>query len=575
MEQILHYLSIIGSALFMIIFFGLCVFIHELGHFLAAKWRGMRVLAFSIGFKKIWAKKIGDVEYRIGCIPFGGYVEIPQIDSSGDALDENGKVLPKAKPLDRIIAVFAGPLFNIIFGFLLGVVIWIHGIPKDSPDMTEFKVAAVEQESPEYKAGLRDGDVIYKLNGKSFNTSWNGFIRDILFTIGDVKLTVKRGGETHDVVYKPAVNPKIMPEEGIAYPFFIPDIPVYLYPEKNSPAEKAGILYGDKLAKVNGKQIFGIEDLEKSLISDGSPVDFTVIRNGKELEITGIVPQKVVTPGFENGMYQAGLEYSPETLVVSGVRKGMPAEQSGIRPGDRVVSINGKKLSNAAEMTSAIRGSEGKPLAFGLVRGSENISVQLVPRIVNFHSVGISYAIMKHPTPWAQFENVIVLTWKSLRGIGVYVQNKLGLSNQYTTIQPKHMSGPIGIGKHLFISVYKGSLIIGINLVVLITFNLGMLNLLPIPVLDGGHIMLALYEMIFKRAMPEKVLKPITFAFVAVLISFMLLVTYFDTQKILHPLLSSKDKAAAEQTQKPEPVKVPAAQNGNGQIEKDTPDQNR
>ena len=87
-------LTIIGSALFMIFFFGMCIFIHELGHFLAAKWRGLHVIAFSIGFRKIWGYRWRGVEYRIGWIPFGGYVEIPQIDAVEEAKDENGKVLP-------------------------------------------------------------------------------------------------------------------------------------------------------------------------------------------------------------------------------------------------------------------------------------------------------------------------------------------------------------------------------------------------------------------------------------------------------------------------------------------------
>ena len=118
-HNVLDILSIIGAVLFMVFFFGFCIFIHELGHFLAARWRGLTVTAFSIGFRKIWSKKIGDVEYRIGYLPFGGYVEIPQLDGNcgedGNVKTEDGKVYPHAKPLDRIIAVFAGPLFNILF----------------------------------------------------------------------------------------------------------------------------------------------------------------------------------------------------------------------------------------------------------------------------------------------------------------------------------------------------------------------------------------------------------------------------------------------------------------------------
>ena len=155
----------IGAAAFMVIFFGLCIFIHELGHFLAAKWRGMHIVAFSIGFRKVWWKKINGVEYRIGWIPVGGYVDLPQIDSTADELkDEQGNILPKAKPLDRMIVAFAGPLFNMLFGLLLGIVIWVHGLPQDTPSLTEIKVESIQENSPEWKAGLRKGDIIYALN---------------------------------------------------------------------------------------------------------------------------------------------------------------------------------------------------------------------------------------------------------------------------------------------------------------------------------------------------------------------------------------------------------------------------
>ena len=178
----------IGAVAFMVFFFGFCIFIHELGHFLAAKWRGLHVIAVSIGFRKIWSKKIGGVEYRIGWIPFGGYVDIPQIDSTGEAKDENGNPLPKGKPVDRILAAAAGPVFNIVFGFILAVAVWIGGLPQETPKLSSIEVATIEQESPEYRAGLREGDKILKLNGKTFNATWREFVTEILTIIGDVTL---------------------------------------------------------------------------------------------------------------------------------------------------------------------------------------------------------------------------------------------------------------------------------------------------------------------------------------------------------------------------------------------------
>ena len=125
MEQFLNYLSIAGAVIFVFLALGFCIFSHELGHFLAGKLMGLHIDAFSIGFKKIWGKKINGIEYRIGWLPLGGYVELPQVDSAQDEIKAaDGTVLPQAKPFDRLVTAFAGPFFNIIYGLLLGCLVW-------------------------------------------------------------------------------------------------------------------------------------------------------------------------------------------------------------------------------------------------------------------------------------------------------------------------------------------------------------------------------------------------------------------------------------------------------------------
>ncbi len=546
----------IGAIAFMVIFFGLCIFIHELGHFLAAKWRGLHVIAFSIGFRKIWGRKIGGVEYRIGWIPFGGYVEIPQVDASGEVQDENGKPLPKAKPLDRMIAVVAGPLFNILFGFLLGVIIWICGIPQDTPNLKEFEVDSIELKSPEYAAGLRKGDVIYKLNGETFHTTWNGFINKIIFTIGDVKLTVRRGDKDVEIAYKPAVNKIVSPEEGIAYPFFFPKIPVYLYPQKNSVAAKAGVKNGDRLVKINGKAVYGMDDFSNIILfSDGKPMVFSVERNGKTIDIANIVPQLVKDEDGSDGAYFLRMSENP----LFKVPKGSPLEKAGLKKGDRLISLDGTKITSISEVRTIIDRTAGKTLDVVYERNGKELTTKITPQYIKFYTLpGVNFAMLTHPTPWAQFVNVITMTGKSLRGIGISIGRKLNLTQQYTTIEPKHMSGPIGIGKYLYISVYRGSIMQGLNLVVLITFSLGLLNLLPIPVLDGGHILLALLEIIFKRPMPQKILEPITIGFVVLLIGFMLFVSFYDVKKIAMPWINSykNSKNSVPPAEKVEPKHV-------------------
>ena len=526
----------IGAVAFMVIFFGLCIFIHELGHFLAAKWRGLHIVAFSIGFRKIWWKKINGVEYRIGWIPVGGYVDLPQIDSSAEELkDEQGNLLPRAKPLDRMIVAFAGPLFNMLFGLMLGIVIWIHGLPQDTPSLTEIKVESVQKDSPEWKAGLRKGDVIYALNGERFDTTWNGFINKILFTIGEVTLSVRRNGQELKVTYKPAVNKAVSPEEEIAYPFFFPEIPLYLYPRRGSPAEKAGIRKGDRLMLLNGKAVHSIDELQYQLLfHNGKPLALELLRGKERIVIRNLVPEPVEVDG-EKGRWLVGFTNNPITAV----EPGLPMQKAGARKGDKIVEAGGHPVKDIGEIQQLVRKVQGKPIQMKLEREGKTLTVQVTPQFLRYTSLGVDFASVTHPNPFLQLKRVLVLTWNSLRGIGYSIGNSLRLTEQHTTIRPKHMSGPIGIGKYLYLSVYRGSLIVGLNVVVIITFNLGIINLLPIPILDGGHILLALLEIIFRRSISRKILEPISICFVVLLIGFMVFVSFYDVKKLVTPAMKS------------------------------------
>lgn len=537
----------IGAAAFMVIFFGLCIFIHELGHFLAAKWRGMHIVAFSIGFRKVWWKKINGVEYRIGWIPVGGYVDLPQIDSTADELkDEQGNILPKAKPLDRMIVAFAGPLFNMLFGLLLGIVIWIHGLPQDTPSLTEIKVESIQENSPEWKAGLRKGDVIYALNGERFDTTWNGFVNKILFTIGDVTLSVRRGKDDLKISYKPAVNKSVSPTEEIAYPFFFPEIPLYLYPRSGSPAEKAGIRKGDRLMTLNGKAVHSIDELEYQLLfADGKPMDLVLLRGKETVVIRNLVPEPMEIEG-EKGRWLLGFTNNPITAI----QDGLPMQKAGARKGDKIVEAGGHKISDIGDIQMLVRKSNGKPMELKIERDGKTIILQLAPKFLRYTTLGVDFASVTHPNPFVQLKRVMVLTWNSLRGIGYSIGNTLRMTEQHTTIRPKHMSGPIGIGKYLFLSVYRGSLVLGLNVVVIITFNLGIVNLLPIPILDGGHILLALLEIIFRRPISRKILEPISICFIVLLIGFMIFVSFYDVKKLVTPAVKSL------RTPKPVPAAV-------------------
>jgi RIP metalloprotease RseP len=555
------FLGVAGAVVFMVFFFSLCIFVHELGHFLAAKWRGLHIVAFSLGFKKIWGYKHKGVEYRLGWIPFGGYVDLPQLDASGENCKlPDGTVLSPAKPFDRAVTAFAGPLFNIIFGLFLGIFIWVWGIPQDTPKMTRIIVAAIDEKSPEYEAGLRKDDVIVDFKGKPFNCTWSDFVRTILFTVGKVDLGVIRDGQSLRIQYQPKENPEMMPKEKLAFPFFKPKIPVVLYPYAGSPAKKSGVKNGDIVLKLNGKDTLNCETFQSDISeSKGLPQTLLISRDGRRITLENVIPEKNKE---RPGVYRIGVKYTPELpITVESVLPGSPASAAGFVPGDVITAINGTAVADVENFALAIQNSGGKPLALKINRGGAALGKEIIPVWNDLYDIGVRFAFFDYPNPAEQFVSVISMTYKSLRGVFTGLFEKMGLTDQKSSLKARHFSGPIGIGRIIYISVYHGSLIQGLHIIVIITFSLALLNLFPAPVLDGGHIAMALIEMVVRRPLPPKLIQPVTFVFVALLISFMLFVSFFDVMRLI-PDKRAPPKAVRTEAQANQPSPAPPKDSG-------------
>jgi RIP metalloprotease RseP len=617
-------LRMAGIGLFVVFFFGLCIFVHELGHFLVARWRKLHVVAFSIGFVKAYGWMRDGIEYRIGWLPFGGYVDLPQIDATGEPKLKDGTPLPPAKPFDRILTAAAGPACNILFGFLLGAFLWWHGIPQDTPKMTEITVSELATASPEYEAGLRDGDRIVRVNGRRFYDTWNGLVREIIFTVGDVELEVLRDGAPLTVRYRPTQNREKLQGEDIAYPFFLPTLPLVVQVRPDSPAAAAGMKNGDEIVEVDEKPLARHSDLAKLLANaDGSPIQFKVRREGQVVTLEPATPARTSIPdsyliGIEqqetlravvsrvaavadgpavtdvrkgdrilriNGRELVSVEKveailqdgaampvtvdverdgKTETCVmgltahpgqvrgedafaitveyqygppirVARVMPGYPAEAAGIRAGDELLRIDDRDIVEYATLPRAVQAAKGKAVSLAVSRQGETLTfAALTPLVRGDYDLGLEWVIYNHPTPWRQLVDTVTMSYKSVRGI--LAKMFFGSS----TLKPSHLSGPIGIVRAIGITVDRGGIIPALSLIVMITFSLAILNLMPLPVLDGGHIVMALYERIFRRPVPVRVVQPLFAVFVVLLISLMLYVTFFDVRRMM-PKSVSRD----------------------------------
>ena len=562
MEFLLNLVNIIGSLLFVFVAIGLCIFSHELGHFLAGKWRKLHIDAFSLGFRPFWRKKIDGVEYRLGYLPFGGYVELPQIDATDEIpKSADGRELPRAKALDRVITAAAGPVFNIIFGILAGFLIYFFGMPQDTAKMREMTVNYVDAKGPEYAAGLRKGDKIVKLNGRSFHLSWAHFVKEILFTVDPVRLEVVRGGKRLEIVYIPKVNPAApgsLKAEGLAWPFFTVQIPVQVIPERGSIAEKVGIRRGDIVTAVNGVMLQQPAEFQHLLdIAGDTELCLTLSRQGREYTVK---VRSEVIPGlpeeFTRYMIGATLAQTSAGVKVESAVAGTPAAKAGLLPGDILITAAapGEKAAPIPEtlrFIRTIRSFKDKPFVITFERSGKRMSVPIVSRKVVPRTIGVSVAVYDYPSPWEIFISTLDMSWKSLRGICVGIGQKLGLTRKQSSLKPSHMSGPLGIGTTLFNSVYRSSLMTGIYFMVVVSFALAIFNLLPFPVLDGGHIVFGLIEMIFRRPLPTAVIKGLSMVFVTLLVALMLFVTFADGRRLIRGFLPAERPAepAAEKIQ--------------------------
>jgi regulator of sigma E protease len=460
----IEWLTTAGTLLLVLFFLGLLIFVHELGHLLVGLWRGLHVERFSIGMgKKIWGFRYRGVEYVISMLPFGGYVALPQLDPTDEPRDREGRLLPRAKPLDRILTAASGPLANILFGFVLATLVWWIGVYRPAP-VTEYTVYAVQIDSPEYEAGLRPGDRIVAVNDSAVADGWGKIAENIALTRGSVRLTVYRNDTWQVIEYRPSPNPQF---DGVGFPRFEVQLPVFA------------------------------ESLE---------------------------------PGY-------------------------PAERAGVRPGDRIVALNNEPVIDSADFTERIWNSGGQPVSLTLVRdGKEDKIPDVVPRATTVdgktvHLLGIrlgSGLVLTHLSPWWQFTNVLKTTRNTLAA----------LVSRDSLVKPRHMGGPVGIVQMNYLMIRYQGLRQGLFFVVFVCFSLALINLLPVPVLDGGHIFFALFEGVIRRPVPTRLAYAIQYVFVILIISFMLYITFYDVKRMGRFLFPGEEQASPEQVTETQPLEA-------------------
>lgn len=557
----------------MVVFFGGSIFVHELGHFLAARLRGLKVLRFSIGFgPKIAAWKGGDgCEYRISLLPFGGYVALPQLADMGGLEGGSGAggaadaSLPKISCADKILVSAAGAFFNIIFALIIAAAVWAIGVPAEA-SQSEPVIGFVPKkiysginpvDSPAYIAGLAEGDRVLEVDSHRVST-FGEIAEAVAMGTGRSKdgrpecvFKVLRGGRELFITVNPALVPTNMrsgdslrtvgvyPASGLVISEVMP----------GSPALKAGLKAGDKIVKIDGKPFYSNYQISEYLAeANGAKSVIEVLRGGNLLTFEA-APQKVVlTKPYASVSSKDGILFSLFCSTYGGedafstLSKGTlrlldgdfsKPELAGLNVGDVLLKVSENSVSSLSDFTTLFNfqsATNPVKLTFSALNGTDLREVA-VPKgySAKWEEPKFKYMLgykiaeeakVEHPGVVRQFRENIWRTWGALKS----------LFSPSSDIGLRHLTGPIGIGR----AMYKFSIMdfsLALSFVVLININLAILNMLPIPVLDGGHIMFALAEKIMGRPVPYAVAAALQGGFMIFFLAVMAYVVYFDVAR--------------------------------------------
>jgi len=496
------------------------IFVHELGHFLMAKLFKVRVLKFSLGFgPRLVGFQWGETEYRISAIPLGGYVKMAGDEPSEELRPEDrGRGFLEQAPWKRAAIGLAGPMTNLVFPiFVFFAAFYFQTMEVSS------RLGQVLPDQPAYAAGLRAGDRIVAVDGKPVH-----YFTELQQLIGPqwekpVSVTFERGGQEQTVQVVPQrreekslIESEVRGVIGVSSPGIAPIVGIA---DLASPAAQAGLQTFDRVVKVDGRPVATYPDLELALAGARGPLKLTVVRDTPLSEQAGALTvyktfEATLEPRLESGRPYFGIE--PTELFVFSVEKGSPAWDMGIRRGDKLLAVNGAELHGWMSFDRARTETKDKPLSVAFLHAGERMERAALQREVTrtdeFDNRFPVLLFGAHPdlrlTSLVEPERIplklsaTAALARSMRVVPDEVR-KTGLVLARLVqgkLSFKSVGGPIMM-YDIASRAAEAGFEYFLQIVALISINLGMINLLPIPVLDGFHILSALFEEVRGRPM--------------------------------------------------------------------------
>jgi regulator of sigma E protease len=425
---------------------GFMILIHEFGHYAVAKWLGVRVEQFAIGFgKRLVGFRKGETDYRINAIPLGGYVKMSGENPMDQRTDDPGEFMNHSR-WHRFLIAIAGPAMNILLAVVLLTVVYM-------------------------------------------------------------------------VHYE--------------YPIYLDKAAVVQGVRKDSPAQQAGIQAGDRIIKIDGIENPTWEQVQpKVWLSPNQPLEITIQRGTQVLQ-KSVVPKAVTSSEVGSAGW-----FPEEPVVVGRLDPSLPAAKAGMKEDDRIVSLNGKPVPSIESMIETLQQTKNQPVDLQVERGGQTLDFHLTPVLsqtedpkeqryrLGFVNKGVTKVSQ---LPFAQALSLSLEQNKKYSFMILELAKKM----VQRKISMRAISGPIGIAQDAGYAAQQKGWTPLMELTAGISLNLGIFNLLPIPILDGGVILFLLIEGLMRRDISMTIKERVYQAAFVFLVLFAVMVIYNDLMKTI------------------------------------------